>query len=92
MSKRIRKNAWLLWRTCVKSSGWHKAADAVAAELADVHKMGVQLAIVVGGGNFFRHSCADQLNQGWGWRRFGGNRLRDGRPGSGADTGKRKNY
>ncbi len=26
----------------------------VAAELADVHKLGVQLAIVVGGGNFFR--------------------------------------
>src|SRR5947199_10571009 len=31
----------------------------VAAELADVHKMGVQLAIVVGGGNFFR-GVADQ--------------------------------
>jgi uridylate kinase len=26
----------------------------VAAELADVHKLGVQIAIVVGGGNFFR--------------------------------------
>src|SRR5260370_11003081 len=26
----------------------------VAAELADVHKLGVQLAIVVGGRNFFR--------------------------------------
>src|SRR6202047_416372 len=26
----------------------------VAAELADVHKLGVELAIVVGGGNFFR--------------------------------------
>src|SRR5258706_12852919 len=26
----------------------------VAAELADVHKLGVQLAIVVGGGNIFR--------------------------------------
>ncbi len=26
----------------------------IAAELADVHKLGVQLAIVVGGGNFFR--------------------------------------
>ena len=31
----------------------------VAAELADVHKLGVQLAIVVGGGNFFR-GVADQ--------------------------------
>jgi uridylate kinase len=26
----------------------------IAAELADVHKLGVQIAIVVGGGNFFR--------------------------------------
>ena len=26
----------------------------IAAELGDVHKLGVQLAIVVGGGNFFR--------------------------------------
>jgi len=26
----------------------------IAAELSDVHKLGVQLAIVVGGGNFFR--------------------------------------
>src|SRR5689334_7539848 len=26
----------------------------IAAELADVHKLGVQVAIVVGGGNFFR--------------------------------------
>src|SRR6202789_3558990 len=31
----------------------------VAAELADVHKLGVQMAIVVGGGNFFR-GVADQ--------------------------------
>ncbi len=31
----------------------------VAAELADVQKLGVQLAIVVGGGNFFR-GVADQ--------------------------------
>ncbi len=31
----------------------------IAAELADVHKLGVQLAIVVGGGNFFR-GVADQ--------------------------------
>src|SRR3569832_240916 len=26
----------------------------VAAELADVHSLGIQIAIVVGGGNFFR--------------------------------------
>src|SRR3981081_2027800 len=26
----------------------------VAAELADVHRLGIQIAIVVGGGNFFR--------------------------------------
>ena len=32
---------------------------AIAAELADVHKLGVQLSIVVGGGNFFR-GVADQ--------------------------------
>src|SRR6202166_5201923 len=31
----------------------------VAAELADVHALGIQMAIVVGGGNFFR-GVADQ--------------------------------
>ena len=31
----------------------------VAAELADVHQLGIQMAIVVGGGNFFR-GVADQ--------------------------------
>src|ERR1700704_5684456 len=31
----------------------------VAAELADVHSLGIQMAIVVGGGNFFR-GVADQ--------------------------------
>jgi uridylate kinase len=31
----------------------------VAAELADVHRLGIQMAIVVGGGNFFR-GVADQ--------------------------------
>ena len=31
-----------------------KHIHAVAAELADVHALGIQLAIVVGGGNFFR--------------------------------------
>src|SRR5580693_5010799 len=34
----------------------------VAAEVADVHKLGVQLAIVVGGGNFFR-GVADQARE-----------------------------
>lgn len=52
-------------RVLLKLSGEALAADQgfgienkriheVAAELADVHKLGVQLAIVVGGGNFFR--------------------------------------
>src|SRR5450432_1046207 len=36
-----------------------KRIHEVAAELADVHKLGVQIAIVVGGGNFFR-GVADQ--------------------------------
>src|SRR5208337_3963306 len=36
-----------------------KRIHEVAAEIADVHKLGVQLAIVVGGGNFFR-GVADQ--------------------------------
>src|SRR6202034_1345998 len=31
-----------------------KRIHEIAAELKDVHKLGVQLAIVVGGGNFFR--------------------------------------
>src|SRR2546426_6722936 len=31
----------------------------IAAELADVHRLGIQIAIVVGGGNFFR-GVADQ--------------------------------
>src|SRR5207302_4327303 len=30
----------------------------IAAELADVHSLGVQIAIVVGGGNFFRGVAA----------------------------------
>jgi len=52
-------------RVLLKLSGEALAADqgfgvdpkhihAVAAELADVHALGIQLAIVVGGGNFFR--------------------------------------
>ena len=52
-------------RVLLKLSGEALAADQgfgienkriheVAAELADVHKLGVQIAIVVGGGNFFR--------------------------------------
>src|SRR5271167_1991317 len=31
-----------------------KRIHEIAAELADVHKLGIQIAIVVGGGNFFR--------------------------------------
>src|ERR1700685_3878939 len=31
----------------------------IAAEIADVHSLGIQIAIVVGGGNFFR-GVADQ--------------------------------
>lgn len=32
--------------------------DGIAAEVADVHKLGVQLAIVIGGGNIFRGLAA----------------------------------
>jgi uridylate kinase len=57
-------------RILLKISGEALAADKgfgvettriheVAAELADVHKLGIQMAIVVGGGNFFR-GVADQ--------------------------------
>ena len=57
-------------RILLKLSGEALAADQgfgvdtarmheIAAELADVHKLGVQIAIVVGGGNFFR-GVADQ--------------------------------
>src|ERR1700739_4332659 len=31
-----------------------KRIHEIAAEIADVHKLGIQIAIVVGGGNFFR--------------------------------------
>lgn len=52
-------------RILLKLSGEALAADQgfgvdtkriheIAAELADVHKLGIQIAIVVGGGNFFR--------------------------------------
>src|SRR5215469_16273644 len=34
----------------------------IAAELADVHSLGVQIAIVVGGGNFFR-GVAEQARE-----------------------------
>src|SRR6201982_3973948 len=34
----------------------------IAAELADVHSLGVQIAIVVGGGNFFR-GVAEQAKE-----------------------------
>ena len=33
-----------------------------AEEIADVHALGVQLAIVVGGGNIFRGTLAQELN------------------------------
>jgi uridylate kinase len=57
-------------RILLKISGEALAADLgfgvdtkriheVAAELADVHALGIQMAIVVGGGNFFR-GVADQ--------------------------------
>src|ERR1700723_2595882 len=57
-------------RILLKISGEALAADQgfgvdtkrireVAAELADVHRLGIQIAIVVGGGNFFR-GVADQ--------------------------------
>ncbi len=57
-------------RILLKISGEALAADKgfgvdttriheVAAELADVHNLGIQMAIVVGGGNFFR-GVADQ--------------------------------
>src|SRR5947199_8446864 len=57
-------------RILLKLSGESRAANQgfgidtdriheIAAEIADVHKVGVQLAIVVGGGNFFR-GVADQ--------------------------------
>src|SRR5881296_2836445 len=34
----------------------------IAAELADVHSLGIQIAIVVGGGNFFR-GVAEQARE-----------------------------
>ena len=57
-------------RILLKLSGEALAADQgfgvdtkriheIAAELADVHSLDIQLAIVVGGGNFFR-GVADQ--------------------------------
>ena len=35
----------------------------IAAELADVHKLGVQIAIVVGGGNFFRGIAQQDMDR-----------------------------
>jgi uridylate kinase len=60
-------------RVLLKLSGEALAADkgfgvdtdrihGIAAEIRDVHKLGVQLAIVVGGGNFFR-GVADQAKE-----------------------------
>ena len=34
----------------------------IAGEIADVHALGVQIAIVVGGGNFFRGVAAAAMN------------------------------
>ncbi|HEX3819308.1 MAG TPA: UMP kinase [Candidatus Sulfotelmatobacter sp.] len=60
-------------RVLLKLSGEALAADKgfgvdtariheIAAEIKDVHKLGVQLAIVVGGGNFFR-GVAEQAKE-----------------------------
>ena len=60
-------------RILLKLSGEALAADQgfgvdtkriheIAAELADVHKLGIQIAIVVGGGNFFR-GVAEQAKE-----------------------------
>ena len=38
-----------------------EALETVAREVADVHALGVQVAIVIGGGNIFRGSLADKL-------------------------------
>ena len=36
----------------------HQLVDEIAKEILDVHKMGVQVAVVVGGGNIFRGAAA----------------------------------
>lgn len=37
------------------------AIETIAAEVADIHKAGYEVAVVVGGGNIFRGATADQL-------------------------------
>ena len=37
-----------------------KRVEEIAAELQDVHSLGIQIAIVVGGGNFFRGTEQDR--------------------------------
>jgi uridylate kinase len=60
-------------RILLKLSGEALAADqgfgvdtihihAIAAEIADVHNLGIQIAVVVGGGNFFR-GVAEQAKE-----------------------------
>ena len=36
----------------------HQLVDEIAKEILDVHEMGVQVAVVVGGGNIFRGAAA----------------------------------
>ena len=41
-----------------------KRVEEIATELQDVHSLGIQIAIVVGGGNFFqigRASCRERV-------------------------------
>lgn len=38
------------------------ALEAVASEISDVHQLGVQVAVVIGGGNIFRGSTASALH------------------------------
>ena len=68
----LRYSKGMYKRVLLKLSGEALAADRgfgvdvariheIAAEIADVHSMGVELAIVVGGGNFFR-GVADRVS------------------------------
>jgi uridylate kinase len=41
-----------------------KACDVIVSAIKSVHKLGVQIAIVVGGGNFFRGALAKEFNLG----------------------------
>ena len=45
------------------SSGVHiKACDHIASAIKSVHQLGVQLGVVIGGGNFFRGAQAKEFN------------------------------